>query len=57
MIDTIINSLFTPEGSTVNPQYQPPKREWQGLTDKEIDAIYESHHNQYGECETPNFGY
>ena len=33
------------------------KREWVGLTDEEIDVIYEQHHNQYGECESPNFGY
>jgi len=33
------------------------KRPWVGLTDKEIDVIYEQHHNQYGECESPNFGY
>ena len=30
---------------------------WVGLTDEEIDVIYEQHHNQYGECESPNFGY
>ena len=35
----------------------PPQRPWVGLTDKEIGAIYEQHHNQYGECESPNFGY
>ena len=23
----------------------------------EIDKIYEAHHNQYGECESVNFGY
>ena len=34
-----------------------PPREWVGLTDEEIDVIYEQHHNQYGECESPNFGY
>jgi hypothetical protein len=34
-----------------------PPRQWVGLTDEEIDVIYEAHHNQYGECETPNFGY
>ena len=35
----------------------PPQRPWVRLTDEEIDAIYEQHHNQYGECESPNFGY
>jgi hypothetical protein len=35
----------------------PQKKEWVGLTDEEIDVIYEQHHNQYGECESPNFGY
>ena len=35
----------------------PPQRPWVDLTDKEIDVIYEQHHNQYGECESPNFGY
>ena len=33
------------------------KRPWVDLTDDEIDVIYEQHHNQYGECESPNFGY
>jgi hypothetical protein len=33
------------------------KLKWHGLTDEEFDAIYEAHHNQYGECESPNFGY
>jgi len=35
----------------------PPQRTWVGLTDEEIDAIYEQHHNQYGECESANLGY
>ena len=35
----------------------PPQRTWVGLTDEEMDAIYEQHHNQYGECESVNFGY
>jgi hypothetical protein len=35
----------------------PPKREWVGLTDEEIDALYLQHHNQYGECESPSWGY
>jgi hypothetical protein len=33
------------------------QRQWVGLTDEEMDDIYEKHHNQYGECESPNFGY
>jgi len=33
------------------------QRPWVGLTDTEIDVIYEQHHNQYGECESPNWGY
>ena len=33
------------------------KLKWQSLSDEELDKIYEDHHNQYGECETPNFGY
>jgi hypothetical protein len=32
-------------------------RPWVGLTDEEMDAIYELHHNQYGECESANLGY
>jgi hypothetical protein len=35
----------------------PPQRPWVSLTEEEIDVIYEQHHNQYGECESPNFGY
>jgi hypothetical protein len=37
--------------------YSAPQRTWVGLTDEEIDAIYEQHHNQYGECESANLGY
>jgi len=33
------------------------KLKWVDLTDKEIDAIYLQHHNQYDECESPNWGY
>ena len=42
------------------PQLQgltTPQRPWVGLTDGEIDAIYLQHHNQYDECESPNWGY
>jgi hypothetical protein len=35
----------------------PPQRKWVGLTDDEIEAIYLQHHNQYGECESPSWGY
>ena len=34
-----------------------PQRTWVGLTEEEMDAIYELHHNQYGECESANLGY
>jgi dihydrodipicolinate synthase/N-acetylneuraminate lyase len=37
--------------------YSAPQRTWVSLTDEEIDAIYELHHNQYGECESVNLGY
>ena len=33
------------------------KLKWVGLTDEELDAIYLQHHNQYAECESPNWGY
>ena len=40
MIGSIINSMFTPDGPTINPNYQGPKREWVALTDEEFnDAI------------------
>ena len=35
----------------------PPKREWVGLTDEEIDGIYKTHHDQYGKCQTGGFEY
>jgi len=35
----------------------PPPRPWVGLTNEEIEAIYLQHHNQYCECESPNWGY
>ena len=43
--------------NTTGKATTPPKREWVGLTDKELNAIYEQHHNQYAECISPNFGY
>ena len=36
MIDAIVGTFFTPDGPTVNPQYQPPQREWVGLTKMEL---------------------
>ena len=36
---------------------KPKQRTWIGLTDTEMDVIYEQHHNQYGECESSNWGY
>ena len=38
-------------------EMNPEKRPWVGLTDKEIDEIYKEHHNQYGKCESVDFGY
>jgi hypothetical protein len=32
-------------------------RQWQGLTNDEIDTLYEAHHNQYGECKVVGYGY
>jgi hypothetical protein len=40
----------------VPAEYNLPKP-WVGLTDEELDAIYLQHHNQYAECESPNWGY
>ena len=43
---------------TQGPLYTaPPKREWVGLTDEEIDGIYKTHHDQYGKCQTGGFEY
>jgi hypothetical protein len=39
MID-IFFDLFSPEGPTVNPQYQAPQRPWVGLTDEEIKILW-----------------
>jgi hypothetical protein len=53
MIQTI---QYSPQGEKlIYPHEQ--QRTWIGLTDEEIDAIYEQHHNQYGECESVNLGY
>jgi len=35
---------------------QEPK-EWAGLTEEEINAIYVQHHNQFGECISGDWGY
>ena len=40
----------------MTPLYTAP-RQWQGLTDEEIDTLYEAHHNQYGECKVVGYGY
>ena len=40
MFDAIANSIFPPDGPTTNPQYQPPKRVWRGLTDKEYQELH-----------------
>ena len=51
-------TIYKSAGEGRSPLYTaPPKKQWVGLTDAEIDVIYEEHHNQYGECESPNFGY
>jgi len=31
------------------------QRKWVGLTDDEIDNLYEQHHNQYGQSEFLNY--
>ena len=43
-------------GFKCNPLYTAP-RQWQGLTNDEIDTLYEAHHNQYGECKVVGYGY
>ena len=35
----------------------PASPQWQGLTNDEIDTLYEAHHNQYGECKVVGYGY
>ena len=42
------------------PNYTTPEeqtRQWQRLTDEEIDTLYEAHYNQYGECKVVGYGY
>lgn len=36
MINAIASALFTPDGPTVNPQYQAPQRTWVGLDEDEF---------------------
>ncbi len=50
----------TPEIGRWETVYTTPpaaQQQWVALKDDEIAAIFEQHHNQYGECESPNFGY
>ena len=55
--------VYKDDGDALTIAYQSgyydgkKQRPWVDLTDEEIDVIYEQHHNQYGECESPNFGY
>ena len=42
--------------ATAQESAQEPK-EWVGLTDEEINAIYVQHHNQFGECISGDWGY
>jgi hypothetical protein len=42
--------------ATAQGSAQEPK-EWAGLTDEEINAIYVQHHNQFGECISGDWGY
>ena len=62
--DGVIIDVICPEehakepGDYTIPLYAaPPKREWVGLTDEEIDGIYKTHHDQYGKCQTGGFEY
>ena len=50
--DCLLVGVCASEGHKIQAQ-----RPWVGLTDEEIEAIYLQHHNQYGECESPNWGY
>ena len=45
------------QGKLDDDDIQIYQRPWVGLTDEDIDVIYLQHHNQYGECESPNWGY
>jgi hypothetical protein len=54
-----VSSTENPSGTIAGlsePLYTaPPKREWVGLTDEEIDEIYKQNHNQYGEDTTGEY--
>jgi hypothetical protein len=54
MID-VLGGALVPIGTLL--YLTPPQRPWVGLTDEEIDALYLQHHNKYGECESPSWGY
>jgi hypothetical protein len=41
----------------IGQPYHFQKREWVGLTEEEIDVIYEQHHDQYAQCISVNWGY
>jgi hypothetical protein len=40
MINAIASEFFKPEGPTINPQYQSPKRTWRSLTDKDYQELH-----------------
>ena len=42
--------------ATAQESAKEPK-EWVGLTDEEINAIYVQHHNQFGECISGDWRY
>ena len=50
-------NAFIDKLEAVINDHEKPAREWVGLTDEEINEIYEQHHNQYAECISTNFGY
>ena len=59
-IDELRQALSQPEQEPVECMCgicKLGKREWQGLTDEEIDGIYKTHHDQYGKCQTGGFEY
>ena len=60
LIETLRQALAQPEQEPVECMCgicKLGKREWQGLTDEEIDGIYKTHHDQYGKCQTGGFEY
>jgi hypothetical protein len=48
--------VMEPDPPHTVPLYTEP-REWVGLTEEEINAIYVQHHNQFGECISGDWGY